>query len=202
MAMDARSLLLARDYSSAMKAAANLPSSRTFFPTRTTNAMLIKNSNTKQDLLALDISGSNSVTSPGVVELASKCKSLLYVRMQDCPFITDVAVRAVAHGCPMLFFIDITNCKGLTNRSMTELALYCDKLAFVSFAGTFVKDEGIELLARANVHLRGIDVNNCIHVTKNSGIAIGQNCRDLEHADFAGTQTENHGMMYFSPLCS
>jgi len=185
--MDARSLLLAPDRCSAMQAAANLPSSHTFFSACATNAMLIKKSITNQDLLALDISRSKSVTSTGIVKLASKCKSLLYVRLQDCPFITDVAVRAVARGCPMLFLIDVNNCKDLTNRSIIELGLYCDKLAFVSFAGTVVNDEGIEVLVRGNVKLRGIDLSNCIYITRDSAMAIGQNCLDLEHAHFAGT---------------
>ena len=71
------------------------------------------------------------ITSSALESLASKCRELVYINLNDCQNIINFTIAKLAEHCPKLEEVYVCNCEQVTAVGLTYLAARCCKLTMV-----------------------------------------------------------------------
>ena len=89
----------------------------------------------------------DAITSSAVETLASKCRELDYIRLSDCPNVSDAALMKIAEHCSKLRELHVYE-TAVTAAVLAKLAIKCSKLKTV-----WVDDDFIDSLSQIFPHV-------------------------------------------------
>ncbi|KAM7003476.1 F-box and leucine-rich repeat protein 13 [Tautogolabrus adspersus] len=136
---------------------------------------------TLKNLQHLDISVCYKVSDYGIMCLTegSSSNQLRELDVSHCSNITDESVRRIAQRLCKLYHLNLSHCEKLTDRSLEWLS--GSSICSLDVTGCNIQDQG--LAALQEIHLKKLDLAECVCITDIGIEKLCKNARDLEHVD-------------------
>ncbi|XP_029137274.2 F-box and leucine-rich repeat protein 13 [Labrus bergylta] len=136
---------------------------------------------TLKNLQHLDISVCYKVSDYGIMCLTegSSSNHLRELNVSHCSGITDVSVRRIGQRLCKLYALNLSYCERLTDRSLEWLS--GSSICSLDISGCNIQDQG--LAALQEIHLKKLDLAECVCITDIGIEKVCKNARDLEQVN-------------------
>jgi hypothetical protein len=143
-------------------------------------------------LRTLNLSACDSITSMGLMQVASGCTQLRTLGMSGLTIVSDVILTMFATYCSHLRALDLGGCSNIDDNGVAALSQRL-KLRTLILRDTSVTDVGVYALSEVGgLHLRTLILKNC-KVT-DVGVSALVRCPRLRTLDLSGTQVTAVGV--------
>jgi len=134
------------------------------------NEDLLAIADARPELTSIDCSG-NWVGNYGMTGIATYCKDLTFLAVNDCRTISGPGIADIAMGCPKLTTLEARSCDSLTDDDMPAVAEHCRNLTSldVSYCRN-ISDVGLARIAAGCPELHSLNVMGCEQISED-GIA-------------------------------
>lgn len=118
----------------------------------------------------LNLNDCGTICDEDILSIARNCVSLRLLSVTKQPGLTDVAMEELSTRCPRLMVVDIVGCTSLTDRTITALATNCKQLESIYMRGNSnYTNASMQVLAEhAGATLEVLDVVNCDNISAES----------------------------------
>ncbi|XP_043944058.1 protein AMN1 homolog isoform X2 [Protopterus annectens] len=122
-----------------------------------------------------------SITSAGIISIASSCPSLKEVYLERCSNVLDEGILAIARNCKHLQILNIGRCSNITDSALYALGQNSCFLQSVKFSATKVTDDGVTALVSGvcSQSLKEVYMDRCVNLTDGSVEAVLNCCPKL-----------------------
>jgi hypothetical protein len=154
-------------------------------------------------LRALSISYCN-VKDDGLAGIATHCRQLRFLNMENCEQVSDSGVIAIAKRCHQLRLLNLTGCN-IRNKSLFAIAENCHELTSINLCRCVkVTDKGLQMLGRGCPKLQAVNLVSVVKITEAAMVALAQSCKGLlmlnltgcENITVNGLKALIHGLKY------
>jgi F-box and leucine-rich repeat protein GRR1 len=133
------------------------------------------------NLVAIDLSGVDSVTDRTIFALADSCRNLQGINLLGCRQVTSSSLCALADKCPTLLRVKLGGLVDLTDDSVSDFAVKCTRLLEIDLNGCWkISDRPVRDIWTRSHNLREMLLSDCVELT-DLAFPAPQNIRDLPH---------------------
>ncbi len=137
-------------------------------------------------LRALNLSGCPA-HDKGLVGLASGCKQIRFLNLENCIEITDISVCALATSNSQLQLINLSSCSLVSNKSVIALAKHCPNLISINLSKcSSITDSSLIRLAKGCHKLQAVNLVGLISLTENCMYELCRNCPGILMMNMSG----------------
>ncbi|KAF2455744.1 hypothetical protein BDY21DRAFT_372897 [Lineolata rhizophorae] len=117
-------------------------------------------------LLALDVTGLESITDKTMLAVADNCPRLQGLNVTNCKKVSDDSLEAVAKNCRHVKRLKFNGCTQLTDKSILTFATTCPHILEIDLHDCrLLEDESVTALLSLGRHLRELRLAHCTRIT-------------------------------------
>lgn len=145
-----------------------------------------------KNLKSLKVTECLRITSISINSIAQNCMKLCHLDMQVCSYMSNLDFSCSTMAFLPLRHIDLSYCTKVTDECLKYITWLCHDLTFISLAGCHrITSTGIKYIALNCHELQNLDISyrgsqSSIHLTDDSIVLLGRNCRHLTYLDLIG----------------
>ncbi|KAI0251313.1 hypothetical protein BJV78DRAFT_1126634 [Lactifluus subvellereus] len=131
------------------------------------------------NLVAIDLSGVDSITDRTIFALADNCRKLQGINILACRRVSSTSIGALADKCPLLRRVKLSGVVDLTDEPVSTLAIKCPLLLEIDLNGCKrPSDRAVRDIWTHSHNMREMRLSHCVELT-DLAFPAPQNIRDL-----------------------